>query len=155
MAFRTHVHPIQLLGFASRATTANHRGPSSYYPIIPAEKPRSYVFKTRVRIESRNLNVFMYRCLQLYLVPIPCDSKSVWYRCIRNCIRNCIRICIRNCIRFFARPHNAEDTPGIRQSGRLRSLQSSLCKAEKHLHADPKPAQTMHKSQVVLEILYM
>ena len=55
----------------------------------------------------------------------------------------------------FAQPHNAEETPGIRQSGRLRSLQSSLCKAEKHLHADPKPAQTMHKSQVVLVIIYM
>ena len=31
------------LGFSSRATTGNHRTPSSYYLIIPAEKPRSYV----------------------------------------------------------------------------------------------------------------
>ena len=29
------------LGFLSRATTANHRGPRSYYPISTAEKPRS------------------------------------------------------------------------------------------------------------------
>ena len=29
------------LGFSSRATTANHRTPSSYYLIIPAEQPRS------------------------------------------------------------------------------------------------------------------
>jgi len=41
MSFRTHAHPIQLLGFSSRATTANHRGPSSYYLISTAEKPRS------------------------------------------------------------------------------------------------------------------
>ena len=43
MAFRIHVHLIQFLGFSSRATTGKHRGPSSYYPIIPAEKPRSSV----------------------------------------------------------------------------------------------------------------
>ena len=50
MAFRTLVHRIQFLGFASRATTANHRGPSSYYLIIiPAEKLRSYVIRNRVR----------------------------------------------------------------------------------------------------------
>ena len=105
--FRTHVHRIQFLGFSSRDTTANHRGPSSYYPISTAEKPRSYVFKTRVRIEWRNLNVFMYRCLQVYLVPIPCDSKSVWYRCTCNCIcisvrlSTCMCICIRICIRYL------------------------------------------------------
>ena len=31
------------LGFSSRATTGNHRTPTSYYRIIPAEQPRSYV----------------------------------------------------------------------------------------------------------------
>mgnify|MGYP006229685005 CR=1 FL=1 len=32
----------------------------------------------RVRLwESRNLNVYGYMCLQMYLVPIPSDSKCV------------------------------------------------------------------------------
>ena len=38
--------------------------------------------------------------------------------------------------------------PGIRQSGRLRNLPSSLCEAEKHLHADPKPVQIKQESQL-------
>ena len=33
MGFRILVSLIQLLGFPSRATTGNHRAPSSYYPI--------------------------------------------------------------------------------------------------------------------------
>ena len=47
----------------------------------------------------------------------------------------------------FARPHRA-----IRQSGSSicqhgPAKLSSLCKAEKHLHSDPKPAQSMHKDR--------
>ena len=43
------------------------------------------------RWESRNLNVYRYMCAQVYLVPIPCDSKSVlmiwisvdiWLQCL-------------------------------------------------------------------------
>ena len=41
MPFRIHVHRIQLLEFPSRDTTADHRGPRSYYLISTAEKPRS------------------------------------------------------------------------------------------------------------------
>ena len=31
--------------------------------------------------ESRDLNMYMYRCVQLYLVPIPYDPNSV-YMCL-------------------------------------------------------------------------
>ena len=31
--------------------------------------------------ESRDLNMYMYRCVQLYLVPIPHDPNSV-YMCL-------------------------------------------------------------------------
>ena len=66
----------------------------------------------RVRLwESRNLNVYRYMCAQLYLVPIPCDSKSVWYMCTCNricvyscictCSCICICICICTCIRLL------------------------------------------------------
>ena len=58
MGFRTHVHLIQLLGFSSRANTGNHRGPSSYYPIIPAEKPRS---SERIQ-RSLGLTPIQYSC---------------------------------------------------------------------------------------------
>ena len=64
MAFRIHVHLIQLLGFSSRATTANHRGPSSYYPIIPAEKPRS---SERIQWPYDPMSVYMCLCVYLYL----------------------------------------------------------------------------------------
>ena len=46
--------------------------------------------------ESRNLNMYTYRCLQLYLVPIPYDPMSVYmckYVCV--CICTCINIRIR------------------------------------------------------------
>ena len=113
--------------------------------------------------ESRNLTVYRYMCAQLYFVSMPCDSKSAWYRC------TCHWICflsivssikylalgiwyLISCIwyprTYFAHLHNAEETPGIRQSGRLRSLPSSLCEAEKHLHADPKPVQIKEESQL-------
>ena len=62
--------------------------------------------------ESRNLNVYMYMCAQLYLVPIPYDSKSVCHRCTCNncicvyscsctCICICICICICTCNRLL------------------------------------------------------
>ena len=64
MAFRTHAHPIQLLGFPSRDTTAKHRGPSSYYPISTAEKPRSYL-STQWPYDP--MSVYMCLCVYLYL----------------------------------------------------------------------------------------
>ena len=114
------------------------------------------------RWESRNLTVYRYMCAQLYFVSMPCDSKSVWYRC------TCHWICflsmvssikylalgiwyLISCIWYlhtvFARPHNAEDTPGIRQSGRLRSLPSSLCKADSsanHAQKSGGPRDPVH-----------
>ena len=51
----------------------------------------------RVRLwESRNLNVYRYMCAQMYLVPIPCDSKSV----LMIWISVDICMCICNCFMF-------------------------------------------------------
>ena len=48
--------------------------------------------------ESRNLNVYRYMCAQMYLVPIPCDSKSV----LMIWISVDICMCICNCFMFFS-----------------------------------------------------
>ena len=80
MAFRIHVHLIQLLGFPSRATTRNHRGPSSYCLIIPAEQPVSVSIAVSVSVfvylSSNLVSCISTRFLLGQMIQMKCSEPA-------------------------------------------------------------------------------
>ena len=77
---------IQFLGFASRATTDNHRGPSSYYLIIPAEQPVSVSIAVSVSVfvylSSNLVSCISTRFLLGQMIQMKCSepaNRAIWY----------------------------------------------------------------------------
>ena len=58
-----------------------------------------------------------------------------------------------NLYSVLAPPHGCRGSPSNPPIG--PGPLTSVCKAEKHLHADPKPTQTMHKREVPVAIIYI